>query len=134
MDRSSMSAANRTPDQIYFVVADSVAMVKIGVSSGIRRRLSAMQGGSPVALRLACVSPGCKLIEAQVHAAFAPEWRHSEWFELSDRLAKAIQRIADGEALASVVDLPPLIGRPRPYGRDRFSRRMAEYQPSQAAA
>jgi hypothetical protein len=125
---------NRSPDRIYFVVADDVGMVKIGSTSNPRRRLSALQGGSPVALRLACTVPGDKDIEAQLHSAFRDDWAHSEWFRLSPRLLSAISRIAAGEPLEAVVRLPELSARPRPHGRNRFTAKVATYRPESAAA
>lgn len=67
---------------VYFVVAESVDRVKIGFAqaSNFRDRMSALQTGSPVQLRVARVIAGSRNEEKALHR----RWKHAavggEWF------------------------------------------------------
>ncbi|MFE7529119.1 GIY-YIG nuclease family protein [Kitasatospora sp. NPDC057542] len=55
--------------------------VKIGRSVDPTGRLSSLQAGSPVELRLLATFPGGPRLEKHLHACFARQRIHGEWFD-----------------------------------------------------
>jgi hypothetical protein len=75
---------------VYFVAGG--AYVKIGFTDARTPgdRLTAMQTGSPVKLKVLAFVPGGRTEEQKLHARFATERRHGEWFAVSQELARLI--------------------------------------------
>lgn len=72
---------------IYFIQSHEFPRVKIGFTAGNpRKRLKALQTGSPTVLGLMLALPGTQRDEQEVHKLFDYERLHGEWFELSPRL------------------------------------------------
>jgi len=66
---------------LYFIrAADGSGHVKIGRSSNPEKRLSSLNGGSPVRLTIAAVAHGWGEYERRFHALFARVRCHGEWF------------------------------------------------------
>lgn len=73
----------------YFVEAELVGLIKIGKSNNIPSRLSSLQCGSPVRLRvLGALRGDC---ESELHARFEAHRSHGEWFKPSAELLTLIE-------------------------------------------
>jgi len=81
---------------VYFVRAQTVGLIKIGIAADPDQRLATLQVGSPDRLTLLGViaPPDAARTESDLHAAFHRERRHGEWFEPSPRLLDFIQQHA----------------------------------------
>jgi hypothetical protein len=68
---------------VYFVQAAKLGLIKIGVATDARRRLIALQTGSPDRLSLLGVvgADDAAAFERDLHARFRRHWTHGEWFE-----------------------------------------------------
>jgi Meiotically up-regulated gene 113 len=88
---------------VYFVKAEKIGLVKIGVAKNVRARLSELQVGSPDRLLLLGFIQGDEATERRLHALFREKHVIGEWFAL------------DAEDLADIemVTLPPAQSRPR---------------------
>lgn len=71
--------------------------VKIGQSRCPLIRLKAISSWSPVELEIAAHTPGARSLEARLHALFAKERLHGEWFSSSVALSALITDIQRGE-------------------------------------
>lgn len=99
--------------QIYFMrPVGQDGPIKIGCSISPIGRLSAIQIWSPVKLELAAVTSGGHEYERQLHARFARQRLHGEWFAPCPDLTNLIRSIAKGG------ELPPLEDRPHRLNRD----------------
>lgn len=78
---------------VYFVGADGCDLVKIGWTMDVRRRMADLQCGSPIPLKCLKVTRGGRGLESHLHAEFAPERRHGEWFYLTERLQKLMEAL-----------------------------------------
>lgn len=67
------------------------SLVKIGVTTDLRKRLQTFQSGSPVRLAVLWAVPGDQSVELWLHREFSVERRHGEWFELGPDPVKMIQ-------------------------------------------
>lgn len=65
---------------VYFVQAGDDGPVKIGLAKEPLRRVSSLQTGSPVPLRLRHVVPGDHALERALHRRFAEARVAGEWF------------------------------------------------------
>ena len=67
---------------VYFIQAATGGPIKIGVSSDVKKRLTALQMCCPVPLRVLHTIPGGgHSLETELHKRFAA-WRlHGEWFD-----------------------------------------------------
>lgn len=90
--------AQLTPAQprrfIYFVQAGDDGPVKIGITTDIRRRLTALRTGSPAPLRLLGHLPANSSFEKGLHRRLAAARLHGEWFKPT-REVLAWARIAE---------------------------------------
>lgn len=82
---------------VYFVKAcDKSKQIKIGRTSDIGKRLSSLQTGSPVKLKIIgiieCRSDAhSKEIETELHKMFAPYRTHGEWFRSTQNMLNFIR-------------------------------------------
>lgn len=72
---------------VYVVGNTANNLWKIGYARELRKRVLCLQGSSPVQVGLfhfvyVVGNLVAKLVEADVHSAFAEERRHGEWFEI----------------------------------------------------
>lgn len=72
--------------QVYFLLAPTVGVVKIGCSIDIVRRLGEIRLISPVILELIGTVPGGFNVEAAYHKRWAQLRQHGEWFTATDEL------------------------------------------------
>lgn len=66
---------------IYVIGADQSDLVKVGVAVDPAGRLSTLQCGSPVRLRLLATLPGSGVQERELHRQFARYRKAGEWFD-----------------------------------------------------
>lgn len=78
---------------VYFIQGIGGGPIKIGTSKDPRKRLAALQSGSPVALRLLAAIEGDERLEADLHVAFDDDRLHGEWFNNSENLVAFLGRI-----------------------------------------
>lgn len=104
LDRDSLADPDERHDErldygsvVYFVVADAVKMVKIGVTTNLRERLSAIRTSSPVSVRVAGFVLGGRKTERRIQLSFHEHHSHGEWFRLEGRLAEFVQEHALAE-------------------------------------
>ena len=81
---------NGDGQKVYFIEAVGLDLVKIGFARDVAQRLTDLQCGSPVALRLLGTIPGGLGMELFFHKDLAEYRVRGEWFALSDRLKKYI--------------------------------------------
>lgn len=67
-------------ERVYFIANNDRSMIKIGRSTNIGKRLSALQSGSPTSLQILASAPGTSCDERALHAKFIAHHRHGEWF------------------------------------------------------
>lgn len=80
---------------VYIVEAVGTGLYKIGYTAvSIDSRLSGLQTGSPIPLRVACfIRGGDRDTEALLHGRFASDRVHGEWFKGSARLLEYIDEV-----------------------------------------
>ncbi len=87
---------------IYFIKPIGMAgPIKIGCTKSIDTRLDALMQLSPYPLELMVTAAGDFKLEHHLHARFAANRSHKEWFHPSDELMAGIDRVKAG---ASVVE------------------------------
>lgn len=78
---------------VYFIAGED-GPVKIGYSAHPRRRLKALQSGSPLKLRILAQIEGDQADEKEFHRRFQSIHSHGEWFERTDELMAEVSRLA----------------------------------------
>lgn len=93
-------------NRVYFVLAPSAGLVKIGTTWRLPYRLAEIQLHSPVALTLVGHVAGGVEREGEYHAEFAAYRSHGEWFRYTQDVADRITLdcMADAWNALSVVD------------------------------
>lgn len=83
---STMREPERDPGTVYVAGApDAYRLVKIGYTSGtVDRRLNQIRTMSPVPIRELWSTPGTLQTEGALHATFAAQRVHGEWFDFGD--------------------------------------------------
>jgi hypothetical protein len=86
--RQKPTSPGRADDRtVYFIQAVQGGPIKIGVAEDVDARLSALQTGSPLPLRVLAILPSSgRYGEAQLHQRFAATRLHGEWFEATPEL------------------------------------------------
>lgn len=84
---------------VYFVRARSGRHVKIGWSTDLPSRLSALQTAHAVPVKVLATVPGVRALESTLHERFRADRVRGEWFNLSDQI-RAFIREAGGPTLA----------------------------------
>ena len=75
--RNKIAPSGR-PFQTYFIQGKATGLIKIGKAIHIRKRLAALQTGSPD--ELVCIFNIMGDWEKRLHKKFASDRRHGEWF------------------------------------------------------
>lgn len=114
---------------VYFVTCREANAVKIGSSLEPHGRLREIQLGCPIKLKLEAMLPGSHAEEHALHARFADDRIHGEWFRLTEMIEAIIAANPPSEAPARV----PLPGRSTAAER-RAARARAERAAAQLAA
>lgn len=72
---------------VYFIQPEGEPAVKIGITSNVPARLSALQMAHHRPLNVIGIMPGGGREEAALHARFAAHRLRGEWFRLDDEIA-----------------------------------------------
>lgn len=99
---------------VYFIRCQD--RVKIGFSKDPRRRLTKINADAPYPCDLIGAADAALHPEREIHQRFAALRVHSEWFSLSDEIARFIERVnvidplvsGDKFDRANVSEMPPL--------------------------
>lgn len=76
---------------VYFIRADHVGLIKIGIAQDVNQRLATLRTSSPVRLELlAVIRDGGQALEARLHQRFAGARSHGEWFHPTPELLSYI--------------------------------------------
>jgi hypothetical protein len=78
-------------EAVYFVRAHRMPLVKIGWSSGVRKRIDELQTCCPFPLELVAQVPGSIQLEQSLHRRFSSSRMRAEWFYLTDPVVKFIR-------------------------------------------
>jgi len=81
---------NELESSVYFIYAEEVKRMKIGLSNHPERYVEQLQTGSPVELRLVAVCPGDIRNEMEFYSQYEAYRRHGEWFDLPQSEVDAI--------------------------------------------
>jgi hypothetical protein len=79
-------------DRVYFLLAPSVGLVKIGTTWRLADRVADLRLMSPVPLELVGHIAGDVETEAAYHLLFTAERSHGEWFRYTGRVADRLGR------------------------------------------
>lgn len=90
--RAQLTDTGRPRQSVYFIHAPAADAIKIGTSHNPLVRLCDLQGGSGEGLELLGAIPGSEVTESLLHAAFARDRSHREWFRASERLTNFVAR------------------------------------------
>jgi hypothetical protein len=72
---------------IYYICSPDMRRIKIGFTKGpVTKRLKALQTGSPTELLIFAQHHGGPSVERELHAIFADDWIHGEWFSASEAM------------------------------------------------
>lgn len=77
-------------ERVYFVLAPSAGLVKVGTTFRLPHRLAEIETMSPVPVELIGHVAGGVRREAEYHALFAEQRSHGEWFRYTDYVAHRI--------------------------------------------
>jgi hypothetical protein len=66
--------------EVYFLEGALSGLIKIGIASHLKSRISAIQSASTEPVSLVCHLPGNKDLEKFLHGVFEPLKHHGEWF------------------------------------------------------
>lgn len=83
--------------QIYFI--ESGNMVKIGRTKDIEKRMSSIRTSCPFPIKLLAYVVADPDLEKRIHRDFAEDRVHGEWFNLSEKLCKFIEKLKINEAV-----------------------------------
>lgn len=90
--------------RIYYIACTETKRLKIGFTNGpVEKRLRALQTASPAPLTLIAVQAGTCHGERELHAKFAAQRVHGEWFEMSESLFEHVCMIVWLQAKRSLL-------------------------------
>lgn len=110
---------------IYFAQPCGLPFVKIGSAGDVRRRLSALQSGNHVELKLIAVMDGGGAEERALHLRFKHLRGVGEWFRMEGELAEYVSALPAREppnpatAALSLRMSPGLLARARRVAKQR---------------
>lgn len=98
---------------IYFVLAESLGVVKIGYTAGnMKHRLESLQTGCPAKLTVLGFLPGGISEEKALHKRFVASHKEGEWFRLGPDLIAFLGKEVRlwPENFVKLVEIEPAIG------------------------
>lgn len=75
---------------IYFIQSRDAGPIKIGYTTDIKRRLSALQLAHPEKIKVLACTDGTRETEAELHKKFSSARIRGEWFKCTDDLIRHI--------------------------------------------
>lgn len=96
--KAKHSPHNQREPLVYFLEAVGLERVKIGWSDNHQTRIKNIQACSPAVLKLLCTEKGGRNREHFLHAMFAADRLHGEWFTFSDAIRNYIASNKTAEA------------------------------------
>lgn len=88
-----LARSTRVKHTIYFVEAPAVGAIKIGITANFKRRLEALEAGSPTALVVLHTLRGTARQEGALHTKFLALRTHGEWFRAHDEIRDLIEML-----------------------------------------
>lgn len=92
--RPARAAVDRSVSWLYFLLAESCGLIKIGFTSSPDTRVLRLRATSPVPLTLLATVHGDRENEQAIHARFAADRAHGEWFRSTPGLLAYIDEIS----------------------------------------
>ncbi len=92
----SIPVASTTPGWVYFIRAETLGLIKIGMAVDVPKRLKALRVGSPDHLEVIGVirTRNPAQLELNLHQQFRSAVHHGEWFNPTPALLAHIEREA----------------------------------------
>ena len=92
-------------ERIYFIRALGSDFVKIGYASqSVRDRLSSLQCGCPLELRIMAEVRAARMLEGIIHSVFHSNHVRGEWFEMDDNLFRFIRTLTTAQEWGICID------------------------------
>ena len=79
---------------VYFILSEETGLVKIGVTTDLRRRVRALQTASPVELKLMGKIIGNRWREERFHLVFREYRERGEWFRYEGEVRDFVEGLA----------------------------------------
>ena len=111
------------PWPCVYVISGGSRRVKIGYTTDMANRLSALQASSPRRLRIMATTPGTLATEAWLHKRFGKYRLHGEWFDLSSANMRLLMRYMSGD---EPIPTKPVQARTERTAKARFDRQRRE--------
>ncbi|MGG7568954.1 GIY-YIG nuclease family protein [Streptomyces sirii] len=92
---------------VYVIGVARSLTVKIGVTSDVPRRLREIQNMCPVELEVLWSHPGGRALEQALHAHFAENHSHGEWFTFEVDPVSVVRKAIEHGLVTTVEDPPP---------------------------
>lgn len=93
---------SRRDGGVYFIQGVDGGPIKIGFTTNhVRHRLSSLQAGSPVVLRVLLAILGTTILERELHFHFRRSRLHNEWFAPTNDLLDHIETLRSGLVVAA---------------------------------
>src|SRR5262245_45746181 len=118
---------------IYFVLAEEVGRVKVGITGdGLDRRFAGLASASPVPLRGIGLMRGTSKVETAIHRKFRHLRAHGEWFKMDADLEAFVGCMATDWPTFPVPDFVRLTARRREILDEWVVRAVGGWQPDDA--
>lgn len=80
---------------VYFIVAVTTGLVKIGYSKNPDTRLKALSQQAPVQYDLVATIPGTMKDEKEFHRKFSAKREHGEWFNYDEEMYQFVKAVRE---------------------------------------
>lgn len=103
-DRSGSHNVSNNPKFVYFILAESVGKIKIGIADNVLKRKTGLQSGSPVGLSLYGFvefsnAYRARKAEREYHKMFESKRSHGEWFNFDKEMAERLQELRSDDEI-----------------------------------
>jgi hypothetical protein len=89
--KNKSGGAINTPVYTYFIKAKKMSAIKVGITTCVLQRLTALQTASPYKLKLMGYINGDR--EKEIHKIFEKDRLHGEWFSETQELVNFIKNL-----------------------------------------
>jgi len=92
------------PKFVYFILAEGVNKIKIGIAEDVRKRLAGLQTSSPVVLSIYGFiqfsnAYRARKAEQAYHKLFESKRSHNEWFNFDKEMAEKLQEFRSDDEI-----------------------------------